>query len=198
LVGAVAVWVGANIGAAIAFLLGRHVMRDFVQKLVLKYRVLSAIDKAMDTKAFLTVLLLRFSPLIPFNVFNYAMGATSVDTRSYLLGTIFGMLPGTVCYVFVGAAIGSAAQLAGGGENSDGSCTPPDNTPQVVLLVVGIIMTIVVVVLISCLAKKELTKIVEAAKIDAKTDAEASPKAEPQAEPISLVVEPQGGPISLA
>jgi uncharacterized membrane protein YdjX (TVP38/TMEM64 family) len=166
-VGTVAVWIGANIGALIAFLLGRHVLRAFVKTLVLKYRVLTAIDKAMDTKAFVTVLLLRFSPLIPFNAFNYLMGATSVGTYPYVLGSLLGMLPGTISFVFVGAAIASAARTASGGGNIEGSCTP-DNTAQVVLLVVGIGMTVVVVVLISWYAKKELSKIVKTAETEVK------------------------------
>jgi uncharacterized membrane protein YdjX (TVP38/TMEM64 family) len=57
---------------------------------------------------------LRLSPLVPFNLQNYAFGLTSVRFRAYVAATFFGIIPGTVLYVYLGAA-GQAAISGSGG-----------------------------------------------------------------------------------
>ena len=44
--------------------------------------------------------------MVPFNAFNYAMGITAVSFMDYAIGG-FGMIPGTILYVFVGSTLGS-------------------------------------------------------------------------------------------
>jgi uncharacterized membrane protein YdjX (TVP38/TMEM64 family) len=104
LVGVVSVWVGASIGSLVAFLLARYVFTDQVAKLSAKFKIFRAIDKAMETEGFKVTFLLRLTPLIPYNVFNYVMGLTKVSTLSFCLAS-FGMLPGTIVYVFIGTTI---------------------------------------------------------------------------------------------
>lgn len=155
LVGFLSVWLGASIGACIAMPLGRFLLRDMVANLIKKFSVLTAIDTAIDKKGFLTVLLLRFSPVVPFNAFNYIMGATKVNYRDYCIASVLGMAPGTAAYVFIGAAIGVTAN-AGSGKNLD---CDPDTTVTTVVLVVGIIATLIAVFLISWYSKKEFAKL---------------------------------------
>ena len=59
------------------------------------------------------VLLLRLSPVFPFNLLNYALGLTRVRFADYLVASI-GMLPGTLLYVYYGKVAGDVARLAGG------------------------------------------------------------------------------------
>ena len=59
------------------------------------------------------MLLLRLSPLFPFNLLNYALGLTAVRFADYLVASI-GMLPGTLLYVYYGKVAGDVARLAGG------------------------------------------------------------------------------------
>jgi len=59
-------------------LLGRYVFRDSTKKLTLRYKLFTAIDKAILTEGLKLTFLLRLCPLIPFNAFNYMMGVTSV------------------------------------------------------------------------------------------------------------------------
>lgn len=156
-VAVLSVWVGAYAGACLAFLLGRFLLRDMVAQMITRFNILSAIDIAIDQKGFLTVLLLRLSPIIPFNAFNYVMGATRVSFRDYAVATAIGMLPGTIAYVFIGVAIGTAsagADSKGGGR----SCTA-DNTIKYVLTGVGAGATLIAVILISRYAKKEFDKL---------------------------------------
>ena len=106
LVGSTCVWVGAEIGSCIAFILGKFVLRELSEGLANKYKVTKALDKAIKTEGLKFVLLLRLCPLVPFNAFNYAMGITAVSFVHYALGGL-GMIPGTVVYVFIGTTLGS-------------------------------------------------------------------------------------------
>lgn len=163
LVGSLCVWIGANSGAALAFLLGRYLFRDWVAEKVKNVQTLSAIDKAINKQGFKTVLLLRLSPIIPFSLFNYMMSATSVKFPAYVAGSLLGMLPGTVAYVFIGAAVGGAAS-----SNDTESCNP-DKTLETILLVVGLIATFAAVVMISKFAKKEVDGFLDGAEEEEKT-----------------------------
>ena len=50
--------------------------------------------------------LLRLSPVVPFNVLNYAFGVTRVSLRDYVLASWIGMMPGTLMYVYLGSIAG--------------------------------------------------------------------------------------------
>jgi uncharacterized membrane protein YdjX (TVP38/TMEM64 family) len=157
-IGSLCVWIGANIGADLSFLVGKFLFRDWVAEQVKKVKILSAIDAAIDKQGLKTVLLLRLSPVIPFNLFNYLMGATKIKFTDYIIGSLVGMLPGTIAYVFIGAAIGGAASSG----NLD-ECEP-DTLIQNIILVVGLIATFAAVFMISHFAKKELNTFLKAGK----------------------------------
>lgn len=151
-----AVWLGALLGASCAFFLGRFIFRSWVEGLTQKFKILNAVDQAVRIKGLLTVTLLRFSPVIPFSVFNYLMGATAVSFKNYFIGSAIGMLPGTAAYVFIGALIGSATK---GGNSKD--CAGGSNTIQIIIGVVGGVFTIVAIVVITIVAKKQLSLILD-------------------------------------
>ena len=65
--------VGATIGCILAFLLGRFVLQDMAQGLFNKFKVLKAVDRAIETQGLKLVILLRLSPVVPFSAFNYVM-----------------------------------------------------------------------------------------------------------------------------
>ena len=95
-------------------------------------------------------LLLRLSPLIPYNVFNYIIAASSVTLRDFTLA-LPAMLPATFGYVYIGATIAEAASAAGG------SSTAAQGV-QVALLVVGAVATVVATAIISLVAKRHLKR----------------------------------------
>ena len=106
LVGSLSVWIGAEIGSCVAFLLGKFVLRDLSERLASKYKVGKAIDYAIRQEGLKVVLMLRLCPLVPFNAFNYAIGITAVKFWDFAIGGV-GMIPATVLYVFVGTTLGS-------------------------------------------------------------------------------------------
>jgi uncharacterized membrane protein YdjX (TVP38/TMEM64 family) len=145
LVGSISVFVGAALGATLAFFLGRYMLYNIVQeKLIQKFELMQAIDAAILEVPLTVMVLLRLSPVIPFNALNYIMSGTNIPSKAYIIG-LLGMLPATVAYVFVGASLHAAATSGVHG-----------NTANTVLFVVGGVTAFVAVVLISYFAKKNL------------------------------------------
>src|SRR5437868_3965585 len=139
---------GAVIGASLAFLVARYLLRENIEEITEKNPRFAAIDEAIGKNGWKIVGLLRLSPLIPFNLSNYFYGITSISFGAYLLVSAIGMIPGTLLYAYLGA-IGQAG-VAGG--------TTGHSKWQYVLLSVGLIATIAVTILVSRIARNALKK----------------------------------------
>jgi uncharacterized membrane protein YdjX (TVP38/TMEM64 family) len=153
---------GACLGATSAFLLGRFAIRDAVQDWSSKYKLMRAIDAAITAQGKRIVTLLRLSPVIPFNVFNYVMGATSISVEDFVFGFL-GMVPGTVAFCFIGSAVGATVvdiKCAGSTASDDGAAS----NAQKAILIVGIVATVIATCLISKYAKRALTDALAAAE----------------------------------
>ncbi len=146
--GFVAAWSGAVIGAALAFLIARYVARGRIEAKARENEKFGAIDEAIGQQGWKIIGLLRLSPLIPFNASNYLYGITRIGFWPYLLASAGGMLPGTLLYVYLGAA--GKAGLGGAAKGR----SPLEYT----LFGVGLAATIVVTVLVTRIAKKALGK----------------------------------------
>lgn len=138
---------GATIGASLAFLVARYLLRRHIEHYAENNQKFGAIDKAIGKQGWKIVGLLRLSPLIPFNVSNYFYGVTSVGFWPYVLASGIGMFPGTLLFAYLGA-IGQAS-LGGGGKKGH---SPLEWT----FLAIGLLATIGVSVFVSRLAKKAL------------------------------------------
>lgn len=103
LLGTMIVWTAATLGAAISFLIARHVAREAVHRRVQRSPKLTAIDEAIGQQGWKIVALLRLSPAIPFSLQNYLYGVTAVRFWPCMLATWLAMLPGTFLYVYVGS-----------------------------------------------------------------------------------------------
>lgn len=104
-----------------------------------KNRYLKALTLCFKTKGLKILILLRLSPLIPYNVLNYLVGAYPVKIWQFMLAN-FAMIPGIVVYVYVGAAISSIGMLF---NQSGGS-----NYLKIVMFSLGIFFAIAAVVVI--------------------------------------------------
>ncbi|MGD9617671.1 MAG: TVP38/TMEM64 family protein [Alphaproteobacteria bacterium] len=105
----------ATIGASLAFLVARHLARDRVRQAIGRRRNIAAIDRAIAAEGWKIVLLLRLSPLVPFNLQNYLFGITAVRFAPYVAATFAGIAPATSAFVAVGA-LGEAALDPGHGK----------------------------------------------------------------------------------
>lgn len=97
--------------ASLAFLVGRTFARRWVERKLEGNPRLSAVDRAIGEQGLRTVMLLRLSPLLPFNLLNYSLALTRVRFKDYVLGSFVGMLPGTLLYVYLGSLVTSASAL---------------------------------------------------------------------------------------
>jgi uncharacterized membrane protein YdjX (TVP38/TMEM64 family) len=103
--GFVYVWIGAMIGASVAFLIGRTLGREFAASLVGDR--LRKYDDAIERNGFAAVLYLRLI-YFPFTPMNFGMGLTKVRFRDYFFGTGLGILVGTFIFTFF---IGSLKEI---------------------------------------------------------------------------------------
>jgi uncharacterized membrane protein YdjX (TVP38/TMEM64 family) len=147
--GTLLVMLASNLGANAAFLLGRTVMRERVSRRIAGDARFSAVDAAVGAQGFRVVLLLRLSPLFPFNLLNYALGLTRVRQRDYALASLLGMFPGTLLYVYLGSLVTNVTQLTSGQR-------PDSGLWGRVLFWGGLAATIAVTVLITRIARRAL------------------------------------------
>ena len=102
--------IGAVIGETCAFLLGRYLVRDWVNQKIEDNRVFMALNQALNQEGLKIILLTRLSPIFPFSLLNYAFGVTGISLRDYFLGSI-GMIPMTVTYVYFGSLVEDLANI---------------------------------------------------------------------------------------
>src|SRR3954462_13185306 len=95
----------SSIGATLAYLASRYLLREMVQKRFGDR--LKAVNEGIAKEGALYLLTLRLVPLFPFFLVNLLMGLTPIPTRTYYFVSQAGMLAGTLVYVNAGT------QLAG-------------------------------------------------------------------------------------
>jgi uncharacterized membrane protein YdjX (TVP38/TMEM64 family) len=103
----------STLGAALAFLAARGLARERVRRRVERDPRFAAIDRAVALRGAWVVFLLRLSPVVPFNLLNYALGLTGVGFVPYVLASWVGMLPGTLLYVMIGSLFGPSGRPGG-------------------------------------------------------------------------------------
>ena len=146
--GTVVVWVAANLTAVVAFIFGRTLARDAIAARVGANPRFAAIDRAIGREGLKIVLLVRLSPIFPFTLLNYALGLTRVAVRDYVVGSLIGMLPGTLMYVYLGSLVTSLTELAAG--------RPSGGALQKVFYFGGLVATIAVTLYVTRVARRAL------------------------------------------
>jgi uncharacterized membrane protein YdjX (TVP38/TMEM64 family) len=146
--GVIYAFLGATLGAVLAFLVSRHLARGAVERRLAGNERFAAVDRAIGESGGRIVFLLRLSPLFPYNLTNYAMGLTRVRFIDYALASV-GMLPGALLYVYYGKLAGDVAAAAGGaGVKHD--------TRYYVVLALGLVATLAVTAVVTRIARKAL------------------------------------------
>jgi pyruvate/2-oxoglutarate dehydrogenase complex dihydrolipoamide dehydrogenase (E3) component/uncharacterized membrane protein YdjX (TVP38/TMEM64 family) len=108
--GVVLVSFASAIGATIAFVLARYVLRDFVLRHFEKQS--STVDAGMKKDGVFYLLALRLVPIFPFFLINLAMGLTAIPVRTFYWVSQLGMLPGTIVYVNAGTQLAQIKTLS--------------------------------------------------------------------------------------
>ncbi len=150
--GSALVFVGALLGATAAFLVGRYGLRGWVANKTANNPRFRAVDDAIARDGRKIILLLRLSPVFPFNLLNYSLGLSQISLKDYVVGTV-GILPGTIMYVYLGSLVGNLATLG-----ADSSQPPEAATAQWILRIVGLAATVAVTLYVTRIARRALTE----------------------------------------
>lgn len=109
------------------------------------------VTPALEGNGFKIMILLRLSPLIPYNALDYISGITSISIAQYSLALI-GIIPGTITFCYIGA---TASTFTDGttSESSDGRL-------HTTILVLGVFFALTGAAVASYYSKIELDKII--------------------------------------
>lgn len=101
----------SSIGATLAFLVSRFILRDTVQQ---RFGArLKTINAGVEREGAFYLFALRLVPLFPFFLINLLMGLTPLKTRTFYWVSQVGMLPGTAVYINAGTQLASLESLGG-------------------------------------------------------------------------------------
>ena len=137
---------GAAIGATAAFLLSRYALRDAVERRRARRPRLAAVMDAVSRDGRRIAFLLRLSPVVPFGLLNYALGATRLRLADFVVA-LAGIVPGTALYVYYGRVAGSLAAAAAGDGRS---------ATEWALLGAGLLATLLATLLVTRAARRAL------------------------------------------
>ncbi|MFP4423323.1 MAG: dihydrolipoyl dehydrogenase [Desulfococcaceae bacterium] len=109
--GLIVVSFASSIGATLAFIVARFLLRDYVQR---KFgRRLKALNRGVERDGAFYLFTLRLVPIFPFFVINLAMALTPIKTGIYYIVSQIGMLPGTAVFVNAGTQLAQIDSLGG-------------------------------------------------------------------------------------
>ena len=146
--GTVYVFIAAVAGSIGAFLVARYFARGAIERRLAGNPRFAAIDRAVGAQGLRIVFLLRLSPAFPFTLLNYALGLTRVRLADYALAS-FGMIPGTILYVYYGKIAGDVAALGAGQSAGRG-------TGYYAVLGIGLTATLLATMLVTRIARRAL------------------------------------------
>lgn len=94
--------IGATLGAIAAFLVSRYLFHDWFTRRFRHSPHFKRMNQTMCRNALTCVLVIRFAPVSPFNIVNFLLGLTPLPLRPYAVGTLIGIIPGTLVYTWMG------------------------------------------------------------------------------------------------
>jgi len=94
--------IGLTIGAVFSFIVARYIGRDYVErKFVNRMRRLKHYDDNLRKRGFWTIVFFRLVSLIPFELINIVAGLSEIGIVRFTLGTIVGIIPGTLLTIYL-------------------------------------------------------------------------------------------------
>lgn len=129
--------VAATLGATIIFIAAKTALGDALSKKASGFA--ARMEKGFRDGELSYMFVLRLAPVFPFWGVNIAAGLLGVSLRNFLIGTFFGIIPGSFVYASIGAAAGAAFD-AGEDISLAGVLLKPETlTPIIGLIVLALI-----------------------------------------------------------
>lgn len=100
--GSVISWIGAMLGAVVAFYLAKKLGYEYVKKKIKHISTLNRIEQLNGKYGFWIVLLARLIPIVSFDLISFGAGLAGMKLRTFLVSTGIGMLPATIAYTVLG------------------------------------------------------------------------------------------------
>jgi len=150
--GMVIVSLASSVADGTAFLIGRYLARDAVERLAGRYRRFQALDTAITQGGWRVVALLRLSPTVPYSASNYFYGLTGIRFLPYWITTWAFTLPGTFAYIYLGYV------------GAETLTTKGRTTMEWSPLVLGLAATVVVTVYLAVLARRALRQLQDSSR----------------------------------
>jgi uncharacterized membrane protein YdjX (TVP38/TMEM64 family) len=148
--GSLIVFVAASLGASVVYAIGARVASiPWMQRITRDPRV-AAVRGAIMGESVWIMFLLRLSPLVPYNMLNYALALSGVRYSDYVIALV-GMIPAIIMYTYYGKVVGDVAALAAG-------VSPPRGPEYYVLLVVGLVAIVISTTMITRAARRAIER----------------------------------------
>jgi len=148
--GSLIVFVGASLGASAVYGLAAPLAHSRWFDRVTRDPRVTAVRTAVRGEGVWVMFLLRLSPLVPYNLLNYALALSGVRYRDFVIALV-GMIPAIVMYAYYGKVVGDVAVLAAG-------VAPPRDFAYYALLAVGLVATVVATTLIARAARQAIER----------------------------------------
>jgi uncharacterized membrane protein YdjX (TVP38/TMEM64 family) len=126
-IGAPATIIAATIGATILFLVAKTSLGESLAEKAGPW--IGKLRDGFKENALSYLLFLRLVPAFPFFVVNLAPALLGVNLRTYIVGTFFGIIPGTLAYSVAGSGLGSVVEAQNASYQSCLASNPEDQCP---------------------------------------------------------------------
>lgn len=149
--GSLASVIGCQLGAMLCFILGRTLLRKWVENKTKTNEKFRMIDEAIASgkQARLIIFLVRLSPFFPFALCSFFFSVTKIKFVTYSVMTFLGLLPFTITYTYFGSLMKDISEIATKKVNP---------TFSIIVLVVGAVSVVAISVIIGKIIKNIIRK----------------------------------------
>ena len=156
--GSLYVVTGTTLGAALAFLIARHLFGPRARQFVMSHSRLRLVSAELTPHGWKIVLLTRLIPFFPSKIANYFFGLTPFAFRSYLGGSLLGFIPFSINSVYLGSIAADITTLADRGLDR--------SALEWTIYAAGFVASVIAVVYLNRLARRALARYEEAGAIE--------------------------------
>lgn len=97
--------IGSTLGATLAFLISRYLLRDWIEK---KFsNKITGVNEELCNTPLNCILFFRLVPIFPFFIVNIGLSLSQIPLRHFFFGTMLGTLPATYVYTNAGSNLAS-------------------------------------------------------------------------------------------